>query len=100
MDGGCYTVHLQRTLAGAEPWHDEGVEPLRPQPGHRLVVRSDSRRGLEHKPGDSGPPMPASCGHSPAPSCGAKTCARDQTMRPPTCRYQGVLRGWATAVRT
>jgi hypothetical protein len=45
MDGGCYTIHLQRTLAGAEPWHDEGVETLRPQPGHRLVVRSDSRRG-------------------------------------------------------
>jgi hypothetical protein len=50
MDGGCYTIHLQRTLAGAEPWHDEGVEPLRPQPGHRLVVRSNSRRGLEHNP--------------------------------------------------
>ena len=48
MDGGCYPIHLRRTVAGAEPRHDGVVEPLRPELGHRLVVRSDSRRVLKY----------------------------------------------------
>jgi predicted dehydrogenase len=102
MDAGCYTIHLLRTLAGAEPevvsataktrWRAvdrllraelafpggctgsitasmlssqvlgagarvrgtrgtmEVLNPYVPQLGHRLVVRSDTRRAVEHVP--------------------------------------------------
>ena len=85
MDAGCYTIHFQRTIAGAEPCHDGGVEPLRPSWGRRIVVRSDSRRAVGF-PATAGPHMPVSCRHSPAPSCGANLCSPDQTPRSPTCR--------------
>jgi predicted dehydrogenase len=102
MDAGCYTVHLQRTLAGAEPEVSSAtaktrrpavdrllkaelafpggctglitasmlsrrrlgagvrvsgtrgtmdvLNPILPQLVHRLVVRSDTRRAVEHVP--------------------------------------------------
>ena len=50
MDAGCYTIHLQRTVAGAEPWHDGGVEPLRPQLGIASSFAQTPRRAVEHIP--------------------------------------------------
>jgi hypothetical protein len=59
------------------------LSPYVPQLGHRLVVRSNTRRAVEHVHG-SRPPLPVSCGRSLAPSCVANLCSPDQTMRLPT----------------